>query len=75
MGAIQKILKFILPKIWFDKIESESKKWFFVCDCGYEKSLWDAGGLRVCGYPQNKPVLGRCPVCNKFKRMRLIKKY
>jgi hypothetical protein len=74
MSIIQKIFKFILPKKYFEKIEEESKKWFFVCDCGYEKSVWDAGGLRFSAFPKKKPVVGKCPQCGKIGVMHLIKK-
>ena len=71
---IQKILKFILPKNYFFKIEEESKKWFITCGCGYEQSVWEAGGLRAYATCNNKPALGYCPMCRKLKIMRLIKK-
>jgi hypothetical protein len=73
MGIIRNILKLILPRDYFSKIEEESKKWFFVCGCGYQRSVWEAGGLRAFAV-NNKPVPGYCPMCRKLKIMRLIKK-
>jgi len=74
MSLIQKIFEFILPERCFEKIKEESSKWFFVCDdCGYEKSVWDGGGLRFFAC-QNRPRYGKCPKCKKFKILYLRKK-
>ena len=71
---IRKILKFILPKKLFQKIEEESKKWFMVCDCGYSISCWDAGGIRAGAASYKKKVAGHCPNCKKIKFFSLVKK-
>jgi len=45
---IQKILKCLLPKDVFQKIEDESRRWFMECpQCGFHRSYWDAGGVRA----------------------------
>jgi len=74
MSLIQNIFQAILPSKWFDKIKNESMQWQYVCVCGYEKSLWDAGGLRFSASPSTKPVAGKCPACGQTGKMCLVKK-
>ena len=72
---MKKILKFVLPKKQWEKIKDESKSWFLHCpDCGYEKSVWDAGGIRVGAKAKGKKEFGYCPDCNKKKLLDVIKK-
>lgn len=71
---IRKILKLMLPKKLFQKIEEESKKWFMVCACGYSISYWDAGGIRAGAASYYKKVAGYCPNCKKWKFFSVIKK-
>jgi hypothetical protein len=74
MSLTQRFFHFILPKKWFEKIKEESQQWHFECDCGYKKSVWEAGGIRyLAAKDKNDPgksrksVLWRCPQCNKSK--------
>ena len=72
---IQKILKLILPQGLFQKIEEESKKWTMECPkCGYTISYWEAGGVRAGAANNNKKVLGRCPTCQKYKFLNVVKR-
>jgi hypothetical protein len=73
MSAIQKILKSALPEKIFQKIEKESKEWIIECDCGYKKSIWEAGGIRACA-GKRKKIWGRCPACKKYKFFRVARK-
>ncbi len=75
MSTVQKILKFLLPQSWFQKIEEESKKWFIECNkCGYSKSVWEAGGIRAFATSKGKRIFGYCPKCKKYKFFKLTKK-
>ena len=74
MSFIQKFLKIVLPKKIFQKIKEDSEKWFYVCECGFEKSLWEVGGVRFLAYPRKKITLGFCPKCQKIHRFTLVKK-
>ena len=72
---IQKILKHLLPKDKFQKIEYESKNWIMKCPkCGFSKSYWEAGGVRAFAISNRKSILGRCPKCNRFKLFTVIRK-
>lgn len=75
MSAIQKILKFILPKKFFQKIEEESKKWIIECNkCRFSISVWETGGIRVFATSKGKWIFGYCPKCKKYKFFKLTKK-
>ena len=74
LSTIQKILKFILPKNLFQKIEEESKKWFIECgECGLSKSYWEAGGIRAYA-TKKKWIFGYCPHCKKYKFFKVTKR-
>jgi hypothetical protein len=71
MSLTQKFFKVILPGKWFEKIRYNSEHWFFTCDCGYQISVWETGGIR--GYATgNKVVVGRCAGCGKVKPLKLV---
>lgn len=72
--GIQKFLKFILPEKTFKKVEGESRKWFLVCECGNEMSLWEKGGVRICAASAGKKVYFHCPKCETKRWMRMVKK-
>lgn len=73
---IQKVLKFLLPKKYFKKIEQESRKWFIECpSCGFSRSYWEAGGVRVAfDFGKRKVIFGRCPQCKEFKLFTVTRK-
>lgn len=58
------ILK-IIPDRMAASMEAESREWMMRCrTCGWERSVWDAGGLRwkAKGKPRTRM---RCLQCNK----------
>ena len=61
---VQNILKKVLPSATFQKMENESRQWYFMCDCGAKTSLWDVGGIRsgASGNPKRSVT---CPACKK----------
>lgn len=66
MTTIQKIFSTVLPKSWAASMEKESREWMMKCEeCSFEKSVWDAGGIRwkASGNPSRKLT---CPNCQKF---------
>lgn len=72
---IQGILKKVLPKAMFKRIEEESKQWFIECpQCGLSVSYWEMGGVRAYAASKGKRVLGRCPQCKKPKLFKVVKK-
>jgi len=64
MNAIQKFFTAIFPGSWAEDMQAESRSWMIRCTCGYEKSVWDAGGIRwkARGTPRR---FRRCPNCGQ----------
>ena len=36
----------LLPKKWAGSMERESRTWMARCSCGFERTIWEAGGIR-----------------------------
>lgn len=55
-------------------IEKESRQWVMQCPCGYERSVWDMGGLRykAAGSPKR---LTRCPSCRNREWHTLVRRF
>jgi hypothetical protein len=70
---MQDLLAKILPKSLMEKVEKESRSWFFQCTCGHEFDIWSMGGVRymAAGRPRR---LVTCPVCGKTGFLRLNKR-
>lgn len=67
MSGVQKLFKTVLPNSWAESMEKESREWLIRCaECGFEKSVWDAGGIRwkAAGNPKNKALCAKCGKLN-----------
>lgn len=66
MNTIQKLFLFFLPlQRWKEAAIQESMEWICRCKtCGFERSVWDAGGVRFKAYG-NKREYQACPTCPK----------
>lgn len=64
MSFIQQFLMAILPKAWGDDMRSESLSWMMRCTCGFERSVWECGGIRWKGKGNPKRYLV-CPQCGQ----------
>ena len=64
MSRIQRFLTSILPRKGAEDMEAQSRSWMVTCDCGFERSIWDVGGIgwRAAGNPRSLMV---CPQCGK----------
>lgn len=64
MTFIQQFLTAILPKTWAEDLRAESLTWFMRCTCGFERSIWEIGGIRwkASGSPQRRMT---CPQCGQ----------
>jgi hypothetical protein len=65
MAFVQKFWTAILPQAWAEAMRAESQSWMMRCPCGFERSIWDSGGVRwkARGSPRR---LQRCPQCRKW---------
>ncbi len=64
MTLIQKFFTAILPRSWAESMRAESLSWMVQCTCGFERSVWEMGGIRwkAKGNPRR---LMRCSECGQ----------
>jgi hypothetical protein len=64
MNSLQRLFVTLLPKKWTESMEAESRAWIVHCPCGFERSMWEAGGIRwkAAGKPRQ---YFSCPRCRK----------
>ena len=64
MSFFQKLFTRLLPSKWAKDMEAHSRSWMVKCRCGFERSIWEIGGIRwrAVGNPR---IFGRCPNCGK----------
>jgi len=64
MTRLHKFILRIVPEAWARDIETQSRRWMMRCACGFEQSVWAAGGVRwkARGNPRR---LRRCAHCGQ----------
>ncbi len=73
MSIIQKLFMAIFPASWAESMEADSRAWMIRCRCGFERSVWDIGGIRWRAVG-NSWTLRRCPNCHRVSWHRLYRK-
>ena len=73
MTFFQQFLTILLPKAWAEDIKAESLTWMVQCPCGFERSVWESGGVRykAKGSPRR---LGVCTQCGERTWHRVYRK-
>lgn len=66
MSFFQRLFTTILPREWAEDMEAHSRSWMLRCACGYERSIWEIGGIRWRAIGNPKTVR-RCPHCGKVR--------
>jgi hypothetical protein len=64
MTFIQQLLITMLPKKWGEDMRAESLTWMMRCTCGFERSVWESGGIRWKATGNPKRFLS-CPHCGE----------
>jgi DNA-directed RNA polymerase subunit RPC12/RpoP len=65
MSRIQQLFTRFVPRSWAASMEEESRAWMVRCPhCGYERSVWDLGGIRWKASGK-KRIWARCPHCGQ----------
>ena len=64
MSLVQKLFVALLPKKWAERVEAESRTWMARCSCGFERSIWEAGGIRWKAAGKEHCYLS-CPHCGQ----------
>ena len=74
MAGFRDMISKVMPKTWAAQAEAESRQWMIRCEaCGYEQSVWDAGGMRwkAAGSPR---IRRTCPGCHTTGWHTLVRK-
>ena len=66
MNWVQKLVTALVPPSLGNAMEEESRTWMLRCPCGYERSIWEMGGIRA-GAVGNPRRLMRCRSCGKVR--------
>lgn len=64
MSLIQKFFIAIFPESWAKSMEADSRLWMMRCRCGFEKSVWDMGGIRWKARGTSRNYM-RCTACGE----------
>jgi hypothetical protein len=64
MSSLQKFFVAIFPASWARSMEASSRNWMMSCPCGFEKSVWEAGGIRWKASGTPRRYL-RCEACGE----------
>jgi hypothetical protein len=64
MSFSQRFCMKIFPASWAEDMRAESLTWFARCPCGFERSIWEIGGIRwkAKGTPRR---MMDCPSCKQ----------
>ena len=73
MTSIQKFFTTILPRAWAEDMQAESERWMMRCECGFERSIWEWGGIRWKGRGEPRRLM-RCSSCGKRTWHKLYQK-
>ena len=61
----QRVVTKLLPRR-AEEIERESREWLVSCPrCGYERSIWEMGGVRYRAWSKGKRMWFKCPTCGR----------
>jgi hypothetical protein len=74
MSFFQRLFTRLLPRKWAEDMEADSRSWMLRCPCGFERSVWDIGGIRWKAVGNSKN-LGRCPHCGKLTWHTMYRKH
>jgi hypothetical protein len=64
MSWIQRFFTAIFPASWARSMEEDSRRWMMRCRCGFEKSIWDMGGIRWKARGTSRNYM-RCVACGE----------
>ena len=64
MTFIQRFFTALLPHSWAESMRADSLSWMMRCTCGFERSIWEMGGIRWKARGNSRNLL-RCPHCGQ----------
>lgn len=72
-AKMRELLARILPDDVMERVESESRSWYFRCSCGHEFDIWSMGGMRYKGVGHPRRLV-TCPACGSTEFLKLRKR-
>ena len=63
LNGMQRFFTVVLPHSWAAAMRADSLAWKVRCSCGFERSVWELGGIRWKSKGGKSPWLLRCPQC------------
>jgi hypothetical protein len=67
MSIWQRLFAKRSPDTQMGDVEAESRSWMVKCPCGFERSIWELGGVRYGARSRGKKLLRRCGQCGRFR--------
>jgi len=64
MSWIQRFFVAVFPASWARSMEADSRRWMIRCRCGFERSVWDIGGIRWKARGNSRNYM-RCVSCGE----------
>ncbi|MBE2202213.1 MAG: hypothetical protein IAE79_26625 [Anaerolinea sp.] len=64
MNKLQAFFVKMMPAAWAREMEAESRQWMVRCTCGFERSVWDSGGMRWKAHAARRQYR-LCPQCGE----------
>lgn len=68
---VQRLFTRLMPR-HAASLEAESRRWMMTCRCGFQRSIWDLGGIRYKASGRQRNY-GYCPACKTRSWHTLIK--
>ncbi len=70
LSRTQRFFQRWAPERWFKAMETESRDWHLICECGHAQSVWERGGIRFGA--AGKPVkMLWCAACHRLRTHRM----
>ncbi len=64
MNKLQAFFVKMMPAAWAREMEAESRQWMVRCTCGFERSVWELGGIRWKAHGDRRQYRP-CPQCGE----------
>ena len=73
MNWLQKLIRSWMSPSLAQAMEAESRAWMLRCPCGFERSIWELGGIRYKATGGAR-TLKRCTACRRIRWHKTVRK-
>lgn len=64
-SKIQRFFLAIFPRAWAEEMRAESQAWQVRCTCGFQRSIWELGGILWKAKRRKRWSFVQCPACGR----------